>query len=411
MRPTLIAAGLAALALVVCAASALAGERVRMEWSSAVPTQTFAPYVNVGGGGQWAGPCAGPTTCSVAEGMRWEEAEPNASGQPRVVELIDDRPDLARRICVTVQHPFMADVPFGGRITGTLTLTGFDGVARSVPFDIDKGQSTAAECSPQEPPQATGPTGGPFYLDPPAWWRQGRKVLKRRGGTCTTQHQTEQTSGGSWTFDYRICSATIPKALGVAYGGNPAGQAASESCDATATQNRPKTDEWYYNCTIYAFPGTSAKPNIETWRCFRQSFFAPGYGTYLDAWSTEAKRGSLWPKRRTKNLRQCLSPRAVARMAPGGAGAGTLRVSAMCSHACTAAVTALRNGKAVGTARRSLAAWRSATIRVPLTRRGRGAADLTYRLTARAGKRRGTSKPANKDVRTGGRVADVFLRK
>jgi hypothetical protein len=74
-------------------------------------------------------------------------------------------------------------------------------------------------------------------------------------------------------------------------------------------------------------------------------------------------------------------------------------------------VTALRNGKTVGTARRSLAAWRSATIRVPLTRRARRAADLTYRLTATAGKHRGTSKAANKDVRTGGRVADVFLRR
>ena len=88
-------------------------------------------------------------------------------------------------------------------------------------------------------------------------------------------------------------------------------------------------------------------------------------------------------------------------MARGGAGARTLRVSAMCSHACTAAVTALRNGKAVGTARRSLAAWREATIRVPLTR---GGARLTYRLTARAGKRRGTSKAASG-------IADVFLRR
>jgi hypothetical protein len=392
-----------------------------MEWSSAEPTQWFAPYVTVTlpddaslpGGGRWSGPCAaGPSNCSAREGMRWEEAEPNAAGQPRVVKLIDDRPDLARRICVTVQHSFAADMPFGGRITGTLTLTGFDGVARSVPFEIDKGQSTAAECSPQEAPKPTGPTGGPFQLDPPAWWREGRKVLKQRGGACTTEHLTvQEASGATWTSDYRLCTATIPKAIGVAYGGNPAAQEFSESCDATATQNRPKTDEWYYNCTIYAFPGSSAKPNIETWRCFRQSFFSPGYGSYIDAWSTEARRGSLWPKRRTKNLRECLSPRAVARMAPRGAGASPLRVSAMCSHACTATVTALRNGKAVGTARRSLAAWRSATIRVPLTRRARGAADLTYRLTARAGRRRGTSKQANRDVGTGGRAADVFLRK
>jgi hypothetical protein len=74
-------------------------------------------------------------------------------------------------------------------------------------------------------------------------------------------------------------------------------------------------------------------------------------------------------------------------------------VSVKCSHACTARITALRNGKRVGSARRSLAAWRETKIRVAIAGRSRG---VTYRLDVRAGKRRG--------IATSGRVADVFLR-
>jgi hypothetical protein len=81
----------------------------------------------------------------------------------------------------------------------------------------------------------------------------------------------------------------------------------------------------------------------------------------------------------------------------------------MCSHACTATVTALRDGGTVGTARRALAAAARRSIRVRLTRRARGAAALTYRLTVTSGERRGTGMPATTEAGTRGRVADVFL--
>lgn len=403
MRRTLVCAGLAALGLLAWATAAAAGERVRVEWSSAVPTQTWAPYVSVvypdvqyKPGARWAGPCASPFTVCSLPSEHWEESELNASGHPRVIKLVDDRPDLARRLCVVVEHPFVADFPIiGGLITGTLTLTGFDGVARSIPFAIDKGQKTGEECSPPQPPEPpAGPRAGPFEIDPPAWWREGQQVIERRGGVCTTQRWPDDTHGG--TFDSRVCSVKIPKAIGVAFGGNPAADAFSETCDATATQNRRPSDEWYYNCRIYAFPGTSAKPNVETWRCFREAYFSPGYGPYVDAWSTQALRRSKWPRRRVQSLQECLSPRAVAR---GAARRGRLRVSVKCSHACTARITALRNGKRVGSARRSLAAWRETKIRVAIAGRSRG---VTYRLDVRAGKRRG--------IAASGRDVDVFLR-
>jgi hypothetical protein len=391
-----------------------------MEWSSAEPSQTYAPYVNVEGAGQWAGPCAAsPSNCSQSPDLRWQESEHNSAGHPRVISLIDDAPQQARRLCVTVQHPFAPNVPTGGTIQGTLILTDVDGKSRAIPFTIDKGQSSAQQCSPEAAP-ATGPTtgpapghtAGPFTLDPPKWWREGRALLAARGAKCETTHQVEQ--GGSWSFDFLECKTAIPKAVGVAFGGNPAAPSLSESCDGTASQGDPRGDTWYYNCRIFAFPGTSAKPNPATWVCVRQSFFSPGYGDFVDAWESEGSRGTRWPNRRTKTLAGCRAPRAMARVTPRSAGSDSLTLPAICSRACTATVTAFRNGRSVGHGRRTLKAWRERPIHVDLTDRARGATRLVFKLSVTAGKLHGsdhvTARVAGGTWRAG-YVADATMRR
>jgi hypothetical protein len=159
-----------------------------------------------------------------------------------------------------------------------------------------------------------------------------------------------------------------------------------DSCDGSASQGRPNGDEWFYNCTIYAFPGTRAKPNPATWRCFRQSFFSPGYGGFIDAWTSENARGTAWPDRRFKELRDCLAPRAVMRLKSRSVQSRTLRPAAMCSRPCAADVTALRNGRVVGRGRRPLPAWRERPIRLDLSGRARSATRLVLRLSVEAGR-------------------------
>ncbi len=265
------------------AAPAAAGERVRVEWSSAEPSQQWAPRVNVELPAKfgdplellWSGPCATPGNCwGFAQDFRWQEAEYNSAGHPRVISLIDDAPQQRRAVCVVVEHSHGVGWPTGGTIQGTLVLTDVDGTTRSIPFAVDKGQKTAKECSPQT---VAGPLAGPFTLDPPRWWRQARAVLKARGGKCSRTRHEEPKEGGTW--DVLECKSKIPKAVFVAHGGNPQAPSFFESCTGSASQGRPNGDDWGATPAIlFASPGTRAKPNPRTWGCSRWNGFSPGYG-------------------------------------------------------------------------------------------------------------------------------------
>ena len=399
----------AALLLVLAAAApatASAGARAQVQWSSPEPSQQHAPYVNVdviggsGAGGQWAGPCA--SGCTAPSGFHWEEASHNAAGHPQTISLVDDAPQQGRSVCIVVQHPFSPSIQSGGRITGSLTLTDVDGTSRSVYFSVDKGQSAPRECSPVTAPQQQAPdqpapppsqTGGPFFLDPPGWWREGRAVLEARGGRCTQTRQSEPKPGGTWSFDVLECRSRIPVETAIPFGGNPNATELFEHCHGEASQGRPVTDQWFYDCEIFAVPTVGGRPNPLTWACDRDSFFSPGYGTYVDAWVSTTGRALRWPRRLQRDLDDCLAPRATFELAPRSPASAARRgldLRGVCSRACRVRVSVLRGRRVVGRGTASRRAWRSGSVRVPLGRGARGARELRLRVDVRAGRVRGT---------------------
>ena len=312
---------LTATGLVIClvlssaAPADAAVTRLRVEWST--PSQhEFSPAVRAsvtdGPSGDYSGPCQQPGNCRTpGSGFRWEEANPNAGGYFQTISLVDDHPGQARQICFTVRHPYAADWPSDPRFQINVTVTDPDGATRTQSYSLAKGQTSEVDCSPVfRPPPSLG------TVRPPAWWVQGRRLIRKRGGKCTrstsqVEAQDPRTGdrGGTYTETYVACRHRVPKRLFVKWGGNPAAPTGFETCSSLISRGNPEGDGYSFLCRIFSARRMGGNPGPSSWLCQRAK--------HLDLRDRDREADSAWTaqrtprssKRRVRALARCLARR------------------------------------------------------------------------------------------------------
>jgi hypothetical protein len=300
--------------------------RIKVEWSAQSPpgqpqsAWEFSPYVSVfvggSGGGGYTGPCSQEGNCEASPGFHWEEANPNPGGYAQAISFVDEQPTRARQVCFEISHPYATDYPTDPQFSVVVTATDPDGQSRSRSFTLVKGQRTDVDCTPVFRPIPELPAKA---KQPPAWWLEGRKLLKARGGSCKRSTDRLPASDprtgrpeGTYMEVSVVCSHAIPKRLFVKFGGNPAAPNPAERCSSLVTEGRPEGDGYAYSCEIFSGGGRRAKLTTSSWSCARFKSFEryPGGRVLKEAdrtWS--ARRSTRSRKYRVKTLAGCLARR------------------------------------------------------------------------------------------------------
>ena len=256
------------------------------------------------------GPCSSPGNCTAEGGVHWEEANPNAGGYHQTISLVDDLPARARRICFWIGHPYAADYPVDSQYQVTVQVTDPSGATATRSFTLAKGQRTQAECSPaaQAPPRLG-------TVRPPAWWLEGRRLIRARGGRCTRSSRqieaqdpaTGEPGGTTYTETEVRCQHPIPKRLGVKWGGNPAARSLGEGCSSLVSDGNPEGDAYAFHCTIFGARRLNGDPRLSSWRCQRFKSRDLRYHESDRAWT--AQRRPRGGKSQVRSLRRCVTRR------------------------------------------------------------------------------------------------------
>lgn len=249
--------------------------RLRVDWTSTWPDP---PYVQVYVGWEFSGECGGsrsrePIFCQPQSDLHWENTL-DQNGYPHTFTVVDDRPELARKIC------FRMGITSYGQYDVTATTTDPDGTQNTKTYRFDGGLGTGSgslDCTPVGLPPARTPP------PTPAWWLEGRKVVLGYGGTC---HQASEVS--ELLLDRNFHShAYLESGMGCDY--RRPGRAAAYCGLFWNTPAGGDTDD-HYECLIWA---PKAKPNG---RCFRKT----GNGF----WFERTPRGKILGE--PKRLSTCL---------------------------------------------------------------------------------------------------------
>jgi hypothetical protein len=293
--------------------------RIRVEWSADSP-QELSPRVSVFTEGSltgWhTGPCArDPDNCKADPGFRWGEANPNAGGYPQVISFVDDRPNRARQVCFEVADAYAEELPTSAArssqtnpaVRVVVTVTDPGGASRTRSFALARGGRSAVDCTPMfRPPRRLG-----ARARPPAWWVQGRNLIKARGGRCGRSTRKQRGSdprtgrpAGTYTIVSVLCVRRTPRFLLVRFG-------YPERCSSSHSNGNPEGDFYLHFCEIFSGQGRRAKPTRSSWQCQRFKEFDP-VGRHVEkradrAWSARRSRRSS--KYRVRTLKGCLARR------------------------------------------------------------------------------------------------------
>jgi hypothetical protein len=190
----------------------------------------------------------------------------------------------------------------------TMIVTDPDGSSRTKSFVLDGNQASEIECSPVSARPATGvPT-------PPAWWREGRRTILKRGGRCSqttenisAQDPTTNRPAGTYKETYVACRHSIPRSLFVKFGGNPAAPNPAESCSSIVSSGNPEGDGYSFLCSVFSARGKSGRPTRSSWLCERGKHLDNNERDFERAWT--ASRSPRSTERQVRTLARCLSRR------------------------------------------------------------------------------------------------------
>jgi hypothetical protein len=181
--------------------------------------------------------------------------------------------------------------------------------------------SAAAPGPAEGDPSATAA----YNFDPPSWYRDGVRLIKKRGGTCKRTSEDGEGRGQTLHTEDQSCDHRIPNAVAKEFGQNPR---RGESCHGGSADvqgdpepprpgippPRPVYAYYSYTCRVFARPGTNKRPNRASWPCLRRKYrddyprSKGGLGVRNDKFWT-AERTRLYRKQRFTTLRRCLNPR------------------------------------------------------------------------------------------------------
>src|SRR4051812_18611406 len=230
------------------------------------------------------GPCQPPRV----SGFHWEESNPNKGGYYKTIALVDDRPELARRICFEVANGSTAA---SDRYEITETVVDPDGSRRTKSYGLAPQDVSPTDCSPVAVPPT--PVNDPA---PPSWWLEGRSVLLKRGGKCaseTTQvpgddPTTGRPGGASYSEVEVNCTQGAGKRLSV--------------CSRGFSNGNARGDEYFFLCGVY-----SPRPRPSVW-CERKRAKGPAENDNNTTWLQRDAR-TRHPRGFPKRLSTCLKRR------------------------------------------------------------------------------------------------------